>query len=471
MKILTNQRSMILRIGLVGVGIGLLTAFEPLYLGLVVGAIGVVFLFFARFEQTVLGLLILRSALDPFSAYQIPSLFAIAVDVLTLLYVAVTLLTGRIVRTDKFWWLFAGWVALQGLGVILIPLGEQGLDAGAFIDSIREWVRLFSWLMVYLLVMQLQDRLHPQKIISALFFALILPLTAATIQMLVPVSLLPAILQATKDPISGEISRINGTLGLSNTFATFLLLFIGLTYWKVNQSQRRWPWLILLGLLGFFYVNTKALFSLIMLGIFILVLIAPRLSLINLIGGAFLFAVVIVLFASTEFGQQRLTSLTQTPLLNPDLDISRAILLSHGDGNSFNWRLAQWSLLIQAWEQSPIFGYGLASSRYLTIYNNYAHNDYVRALVEGGILGLLAFLFFLGIQATHLIQLLGRTSSTSAQQDLCRVLLAILAAVVVGMITENIWSHTTFFFYWWTLFAIAGWNWDRPNPVDNSVSE
>ncbi|MFN6536948.1 MAG: O-antigen ligase family protein [Nostoc sp. EkiNYC01] len=468
---LTNQRSMILRIGLVGVGIGLLTAFEPLYLGLVVGAIAVVFLFFARFEQTVLGLLILRSGLDPFSAYQIPSLFAIAVDILTLLYVAVTLLTGQIVRTDKFWWLFAGWVALQGVGVILIPLEEQGLDAGAFIDSIREWVRLFSWLMVYLLVMQLQDRLHPQKIISALFFALILPLTAATIQMLVPVSLLPAILQATKDPISGEISRINGTLGLSNTFATFLLLFIGLTYWKVNQSQRRWTWLILLGLLGFFYVNTKALFSLIMLGIFILVLIAPRLSLINLIGGAFLFAVVIVLFASTEFGQQRLTSLTQTPLLNPDLDISRAIILSHGDGNSFNWRLAQWSLLMQAWEQSPILGYGLASSRYLTIYNNYAHNDYVRALAEGGILGLLAFLFFLGIQATHLIQLLGRTSSTKAQQDLCRVLLAILAAVVVGMITENIWSHTTFFFYWWTLFAIAGWNWDRPNPVDNSVSE
>ncbi len=458
---LTNQRSIILKIGLAGVVIGLLTAFEPLYLGLMVGAIAVVFLFFARFEQTVLGLLILRSALDPFSAQQIPSLFAIGLDVLTLLYVAVALLTGRIVRTDKFWWLFAGWVAFQGLGVILIPLAEHRLDAGVFLDSIREWVRLFSWLMVYLLVMQLQDRIHPQKIISALFFALILPLTAATMQMLVPVSLLPGVLQATKDPISGAISRINGTLGLSNTFATFLLLFIGLTYWKVNRCRQRWPWLILLVVLGFFYVNTKTLFSLMMLGILILVLIAPKLNLINLIGGAFLFAVVIVLFASSELGQQRLTSLTQTPLLNLDLDISRAILLSHGDGNSFNWRLAQWSLLIQAWQQSPFLGYGLASSRYLTIYNNYAHNDYIRALAEGGILGLLAFLFFLGIQATHLIELLRRSSSTSAQQDLCRVLLAILAAVIIGMITENIWSHTTFFFYWWTLFAVAGWNWDR----------
>ncbi len=110
-----------------------------------------------------------------------------------------------------------------------------------------------------------------------------------------------------------------------------------------------------------------------------------------------------------------------------------------------------------------ILGYGLATSHYLTIYNNYAHNDYVRALVEGGIFGLLAFLLFLGIQATYLIQLLQRTSSTKPQRDLCRVLLAILAAVAVGMITENIWSHTTFFFYWWTLFAVATWNWDRPN--------
>ncbi len=208
MKMFASQRSWILKIGLAGLVIGLLTAFMPVYLALIVGAIAVVFSFFASFEQTVLGLLILRSALDPFSARQIPSLFAIGVDVLTLLYVAVTLLTGRVVRTDKFWWFFAGWVVLQGLGVILIPLGEQDLDAGAFLNSIREWVRLFSSLMVYLLVMQLQNRLHPQKIISTLFFALILPLTAATIQMLVPASMLPGVLQATKDPITGEISEL-----------------------------------------------------------------------------------------------------------------------------------------------------------------------------------------------------------------------------------------------------------------------
>jgi O-antigen ligase len=358
--------------------------------------------------------------------------------------------------------LFAGWVLLQSLWVIYFPEGELRLNGAVWLNSIREWVRLFSWLMVYLLVMQLKDRIHPQKIISALFLAMILPLTAAVIQMLLPISVLPTFLQGAKDPISGEISRINGTLGLSNTFATFLLLFIGLTYWQLGQSQRRWAWLLLLSLLAFFYVSTKALFSLMMLGVFILVLIVPKLSLIKLIAGAFLFVIVIALFASTDFGQQRLASLGQTPLLNPDLDISRAILLSQGDGNSFNWRLAQWNFLIQAWQNSPIFGYGLATSPNLTLYNNYAHNDYVRALAEEGIVGFSAFIAFLGTQFTYLVGLIRRSSPNSSQHQFCWVLLALFVSILVGMITENIWSHTTLFFYWWTLLAIAGWNWDQP---------
>jgi hypothetical protein len=37
------------------------------------------------------------------------------------------------------------------------------------------------------------------------------------------------------------------------------------------------------------------------------------------------------------------------------------------------------------------------------------------------------------------------------------------------MITENIWSHTTFFFYWWTLFGVAGWNWNERQNSENAV--
>ncbi|WP_392482952.1 O-antigen ligase family protein [Nostoc sp. C110] len=449
---LTNQHSsrslaLAILLGLATVGAAIIAGFlvgsSAKLVGLAIVAVGIVFYFFTKFEQAVLVLLILRSSLDVFSDLQIPAVFAIGLDVLTLLYVIVSLLTGHIVRTDRFWWFLAGWVLLQGLWLILLPLGALGLDASYLPASIREWVRLFSWVMVYLLVMQLKDRLPPQKVISSLFLALLLPIAIGLLQ----------IFQAS--------DRIVGTFGTANTFATFLLLFISLVFWKLNGTQQRWFWLMLLGLLCFFFVSTKTLFSLMMIAVFVLVLITPRLNVAKLISGMLLLGLIIALFASTEFGQQRLASITQTPLLNPDIDISKAILLSQGDSNSFNWRLSQWYLLLNAWKQSPIFGYGLGLSIPVAGNGLLPHNDYIRALVEGGIIGLVSFLALFAAQFTHLLLLIQQTPYGSKQRNLCFILLAMLTSIPVGMITENIWSHTTLFFYWWTLLAVAGWNWNE----------
>ncbi|BAZ66839.1 MAG: O-antigen ligase family protein [Pelatocladus maniniholoensis HA4357-MV3] len=464
---LTNQRTnssvLPLLIGLVGVGVGIVAGFlagaKPLYLCLALVAIAVVILFFTRFEQTVMGLLIFRTCLDPWSAQQIPAAFAVGLDILTLLYVTIQLLTGQTVHTDRFWWFFAAWVMVQGLWVMLLPLGGLGLNVSLLPESIREWIRLFSWLMVYLLVMQLKDRLPPEKIISTLFLALVVPITVALIQVFMP-SILPFFLLAGGD----DGSRIKGTIGHSNGFTTLLLLFIGLTYWKLRQSRQYYSWLLLLGLLAFLFVGTKALFGLIMIATFVLVLITPRLNIANLIGGVIFLALVIGLFASTEFGQERLNSVANTPLLNPDIDVSRAILMSQGDYNSFNWRLSHWHLLLNAWQQFPIFGYGLASAN--TIGNGFiAHNDYVRALVEEGIIGLVIFLLFLFVQGIRIVQLIQSAPPGSAKRDLCLTMLAIFLSIPVAMVTENIWSHTTLFFYWMTLMAVAGWNWNDTRTV------
>jgi O-Antigen ligase len=465
---LTNQRStyfsLLALMLLIAVATGFAAGANPMYLGLVFGAIPAVIFFFARFEQAVIGLLILRSALDPFSGQQLPAVFAIALNALTILYVVVQLFAGKRVRTDKFWWLFAAWVALQGLWLILMYFGGLGLDASYLSISVREWVRILSWLMIYLLVMQLQDKIHPKELISKLFLALIVPSTVALMQIFVPF-LLPAIFVGGgsdgASPVE-SVSRINGTLGHPNTFATFLILFFGLTLWKLGKAkEKKWIWLSLLGMLAFLYASTKALFALGMLGVFLLVYIAPKLSIPKLVGGVLLFGIAIALFGSTEFGQQRLASLANTPLLNPNIDISRAILLSTADGNSFNWRLAQWTFLLQAWQQHPIFGYGLATSKFLTNLAAYAHNDYVRALAEGGLVGFAAFLLFLMAQLIRLLQLFRVALPGSQQRNLCLVLLAVFAATLMGMLTENIWSHTTLFFYWWTLIAVVGWNWDE----------
>lgn len=182
------------------------------------------------------------------------------------------------------------------------------------------------------------------------------------------------------------------------------------------------------------------------MAISIFVVVAPQVSVVNLVGSVVLLAAVVGLFASSDFGQERLASVANTPLFNRDMDISRAVLLSQGDNNSFNWRLAQWTFLLQAWQQYPIWGYGLLTCSKLTVLHNYAHNEYVRALVEGGIVGLIVFLVFFGTQMGRLIQLFQQAPHGSAKRDFCLAMLAMLLAMMIGMITENIWTHTTLFF-------------------------
>jgi O-antigen ligase len=452
----------------VGLAVGVLVAAQPLYLFAGAIALAIIIRFFTDYERTAIALLIIRSSLDIFSAQQIPALFALGLAALTLIYVAAAFLERRTIQTDWFWWFLLAWVMLQGLWPLLCIMGGLGLDASPYLaDNIREWTRLFSWVMVYLLVMQMKDRVAPQKIIALLFFSLIPPIIVGMLQKYAN-SLLPSLL-ALKQPevtshfVPAELvsgARINSTFAHPNNFVLYLLLFICLASWQLIRGNKpRWVWLMLLFLMANLYVGTGAVFGLVMLVTALGITIAPRLKFHNAIGGLLLLLLVVTLFASTDYGRSRLDGIADTPLMNPDIDISRAIAMSFSDFNSFNWRIAQWYHLLQAWLREPWFGYGLGTSVYLSPYELVPHNDYIRALVEGGIVGLVTFVAFLAAQAIRLIQLLQQAPQGSDRWNLCWSLLALLIATSLGMGTDNVWSGTAFYFYWWTVMSIAGWNW------------
>ncbi|MGF1512189.1 MAG: O-antigen ligase family protein [Elainellaceae cyanobacterium] len=451
---------------LLGVAAGALVGEAPALIAVAFVVAGLLACLLVRFDYTVLGLFSLRSSLDLFADQQLPAAFAIGMDALTILYVSYLLLTRKKIQIDGFWLLFAIWLGLQGLWIVFIPLGGLGSSSAPLMSiAIREWIRVGSWLLAYLLIMQLKGRIPPETVIQTLFFALIVPLVTATMQLLLPPSMLPAVLVFDGGEIFEANSRISGSLGHANTFGTFVLFFIGLTFWQLQRSTFKVPWLGLLATLAFFLVSTKALGSLAMFATFIIVMIVPRLSLPKLIGGAIAITLVIVLFGSTEFGRERLGSLYATPLLNPHIDWSRAVLLSWFDSNSFNWRISQWAFLIDAWRDAPWLGYGLDTSSFLTVFTNYAHNDYVRALAETGVVGLFLFLSFIFAQFLRLVQLWILSKGNPSKQAICTAMLAFLAAMIVGMSTENIWTHTTLFFYWWVAFATVGWDWKRPQSI------
>ena len=452
---------------ILGLAIGFMTGVNPLYVAVAMLAPASLIFFFKNFELTVVGLLVLRSALDPFSEQGITGLFATGISALTILYVVVRLLRKQKVHVDGFWFFFVGWVLVQGLWVVLLPLGGLDLGSDRLPEATREWTRLFCWSMSYLLTLQLKDRLRPEQFVNCLLLAMVIPLTTACLQLLVPGNLLPTFLAVSTKQ---DGFRINGTLGVANTFVTFLILFGSLTYWKMGTSQKRLPWFLLMGLIIFFLVNTKVLVGLIMLAVMMVAMVAPRLSFPNLIGSIVVISAMFGLFASTDFGSARLASISQTPLLNPDIDVSRAIVLAAADGNSFNWRIAQWSSLIGHWRQSPILGYGLQTANYFRPMFAWAHNDYVRALVEEGIVGLSLFIAFLGVQLLRLVRILQAPFLEKNQRSFCLALLAFWLAAMVGMLTENVWSHTALFFYWFSLLSAADWEWGK-EPGSEPVAE
>ena len=451
---------------LMGIAIGLMTGANPLYAGLMLLVPAATVFFFKNVEFSILALLILRSALDPFSDRGIPGAFAIAFSALTLIYITVQLLCKRPVQMDAFGWFFIGWILIQGIWVVLLPLNGLGLGSeqipAALPAAVREWVRISSWLMAYLLVFQMKGRLRPEQVASGLLLALVIPVSTAFLQMVVPGHLLPSFLAVN---VNQDGFRINGTLGVANTFVTFLILFIGLTYWKISTVKNRLPWFCLLGALVLCLVTTKVLVGIVMLVVLIAALVLPRLSFGNLIGAALILTLMIGLFGSTEYGMERLSSVSQTPLLNPDIDVSRAILLASYDQNSFNWRVAQWSALMGNWSNAPILGHGLQTTNFFGPMFAWAHNDYVRVLVEEGIVGIILFLLFLGVQLIRLVRLIRSPFTGRSQKSFCSVLVAFLLSAMVGMLTENIWSHTALFFYWFSLFAIVDWKWGEEDGV------
>lgn len=468
LKRLSSQPTSALKLTLallVGLISGLMIWISPLLLAAGFISMAVLVCFFWQFEYTVLGFVVLRSSLDILSDQQVPALFGVGLVGLSVLRICWLSINRQKIQTDWMWWIFAAWVMLQGVWVILLPLGGLGLGAEALPNATREWVRLFSILMGYFLVMQLKDRVSPQRVISALFLSLIAPLTAASMQLFLPSSLLPGFLSArVRDSIDGvdEISRINGTLGHANSFACFSVLLLGLIIWKIENSKNRLPWTILAVLVAFMIVNSKSLTGLVMLGVFGLTYFLPKLRISSLLAGGVLFAAVGGLVLASDIGQERFAELYSTPLLNPDLDWNKAVFLQMTNlsayGNSFNWRLAQWTFLLRSWQDYPILGYGLETTKQVSALQNTAHNDYIRFLVEGGVVGFSLFISFLLLQLVRLVQVY-KSTFVRPKRRLILVLISILLSMLVAMLAGNIIRVTVLFFYWSALLAILDWPW------------
>jgi O-antigen ligase len=413
---------------------------ENYYIGIALAGLGLSLLFLVKFEIIFPLLLIARSSLDIFTDvgfyigplnFNVPSSVSIFIDVMGLLYLGMIYIREKISLFDNIAKAFLIWVLSLLFWVFLayLNLGEEGLG------GIRDWGRLFSLFVIYLLSLQLSRLKGHRYVLNWILFSLIVPLSIGYYQIFFQPHLYVA---------GGH--RIYGTVTHPNVFSLYLVLFIGVTLWKLKFSGLKLPWLGVIFAILFALVNTFSISGLVMLTVFISLFVYVEFEMKYRIMILLFFIIFIVIFINTEMGQKRIDSLKRTPPL-------MVIVNDEIVTNSFAWRIVNWKILFEKWTNKPFLGYGLNTSRVINPWHmSAAHNDYLRFLVELGLIGFSIYLCFLA-RIGFLIRDRLRFCDNEEQRYLIMLVGIVYISWIIGSSVGNFIMALTFQFYFWSIIG------------------
>lgn len=438
-----NTRLVFVLVAILALAIGIFIAIQPLSF-IVFLAILVVFLFLFKFELAFLIFLAIRSSLDIFTNVgicigpmnlNVPAGLSLFIDLMGLFYLGFNLALMRRIIIDRIGRAFFLWLIVLIFWVFLAyhNFGIQGLI------GLREWVRLFSLFMIYILTLQLVRSKGFNYVINYLFLSLLIPLSVGFYQ-----------LAFHKGRMVHGVHRIFGTFTHPNVFALYLILFIGLTIWKLKFAKKKLFWLLLLLGEVIALVNTFSIGGLAMAAILFIFVFSEearkRKKTIGLLAIVMLGLFAGFLFLQSRYGQMRIEGLKRTPSLSEVIKKERVM-------NSFTWRIVHWKLLIDKCTEKFLLGYGLhTSSNFVSPWHAEPHNDYIRFLVETGIIGLIIFISFLAIVGSKLIKKY-QSSTNYSYKFLTFITISIFFSWLVGSMMNNHITATSFHFYFWPLLA------------------
>jgi len=293
--------------------------------------------------------------------------------------------------------------------------------------SFVDLLRFVGLLMVALAAYHVFDR-HDVKLLFCIFIgALILPILFSIGQLILRSGI-----------TDSGFTRIYGTFIHPNSFAFFLLtimffLFVNLIYNRFGVS---------------FFLN---ILLLLVCSIF-LVLTFTRAAWIGLFIGIFVSAILV-----REYRTRIIVFLLAFTLLISPLIVKR--FADIGQGKTFGFRTDSWTWRIQTWTNSlplfyehPIVGIGVGM--FPEVKAVYAHNDYVRLLVETGLVGCLiyiAFFFYLLIKSF----LLFRVTDDLFEKQFALTIFILCIVYLLISFSDNLSRSASILTYFFVLVAFA----------------
>lgn len=319
----------------------------------------------ARIEVFVLALLVTRTSLDAMS------LGSTTLDPAAVL--------GMMLLGAGTVWLVAAWredgrITASPLGWAALAFTAAGLVgvavAPAYGPALVEWTRLASVCLILLVVERLARRpAFRARVVVALVVASVVPLAFVVWQTWTNSGLFEA----------GGFQRASGTFAHPNSLAAFLAVIVVLAFAHVVHVTDLGPrvgWLLVLVATGagLFTTYTRAAWIAALLGVLVVSALYSR-RLLAAVGITLLLVTLTVPGVSSRFS-----------------DLGEASTSRGEPSNSLTWRAEYWGEALDLVHDQPLTGIGLKQVAARTLEGKQPHNDFLRAYVEMGLLGLAAYL-------------------------------------------------------------------------------
>lgn len=303
------------------------------------------------------------------------------------------------------------------------------------LSTLKELLRFFDLgFLFFLSYSATQDRKDFDKLLKIIFLSSLIPILAGIYQFIFGIGYTDSAFAA---------PRIFGTFSHPNSFSLVLsaIILLAILYYFLDKkvSKKIWIYVFIAALLitlvlTYTRIAWIALFS----GLAILGAVKYRKLLIGIVAASLL------IYLLVPFVQERIYDAT-----------------SASSDSSFTWRKNLWKDMVSETLGSgkQYLGYGVntfeqvtESKRGIQFGSTAAHNDFVRAFVEGGVVGLSVYIFFIAYLLIFIFRKY-KTSSSENQKIFFLVMFSLFAAMIVASFTDNVIRNTPL---QWILWIVIG---------------
>lgn len=247
------------------------------------------------------------------------------------------------------------------------------IDSGSFSVSLLEAIRVTAVVvMLAVLEVLLVDRDSIKRLIGAIYVSAVIP---------VGLTMFNVVFHHAQFT-SGGFDRYQGTFSQPNPFAIYLtmLIVMGAALFPHLTIRKRILMLALLVgcVISLYFTYTRSAWIACIIGLFLVAYLGRRRLMLGIMIGSMLLSLVAVPSIAQRFA-----------------DLGQSTNASGTASNSLTWRFDYWGQVLPLANKDPITGIGLKMSSFETSQQKEPHNDFLRAYVETGVVGTIAYFLLL----------------------------------------------------------------------------